>query len=122
MYIAVGFGGRLAILLLYQRVLDTGSIRWFSWLLKICIVIQCVKDSIFMCLILLECIPISTVWDKSITNAKCLDLHAISVAGAITSITTDIVLMLLPVPVLWRLQVSRAKRIGLVFVFAVASL
>ncbi|KAF7534149.1 hypothetical protein G7054_g6453 [Neopestalotiopsis clavispora] len=106
MYIVVTFAGKLAILLLFLRIFDTGSKKIIT----------------YMCLIVLECIPIAAVWDKSITNPKCLDLHAISVAGAISSMTTDVILMVLPIPVLWTLQISRAKRIGLVFLFAIASL
>lgn len=122
MYVVVMFAGKLAILLLYQRIFDTGSTRWFGRLIKFCLVIQCIKDSIFLCLILLECIPISAVWDKSITNAKCLNLGAVSLAGSIASIATDVALMILPLPVLWKLQVSRIKRLGLCFIFSVASL
>ncbi|KAI0156246.1 hypothetical protein BJ166DRAFT_532396 [Pestalotiopsis sp. NC0098] len=122
MYIVVTFAGKLAILLLYQRIFDIGSKKIFGRVIKVCIVLQCLDSLTYLCLIVLECIPISAVWDKSITNPKCLDLHAISVAGAISSMATDVILMLLPMPVLWTLQVSRMKRIGLVFIFAVASL
>lgn len=122
MYIVVTFAGKLAILLLYQRIFDIGSKKIFGWVIKVCIVLQILDSLTYLCLIVLECIPISAVWDKSITNPKCLDLHAISVAGAISSMTTDVILMLLPMPVLWTLQISRMKRIGLVFIFAVASL
>lgn len=122
MYIIVQCSARVAILLLYRQIFDTGSTPWFGTLLKVCLVLQVVKESIFLFLIIFECLPISAMWDKSITDAKCLDLSAISLAGAICSIATDVVLAMLPIPMLWKLQVSRAKRVGIAFVFVVASL
>jgi hypothetical protein len=122
MYVIVQCSARMAILLLYQQVFDTGSTAWFGLVIKICLVLQMVKETIFLFLIIFECLPISAVWDKSITDAKCLNLSLISLVGAIFSIGTDVVLALLPIPMLWKLQVSRAKRVGIAFVFVVASL
>ncbi|KAK9781745.1 putative Extracellular membrane protein CFEM domain-containing protein [Seiridium cardinale] len=122
MYVVVMFSGKVTMLLLYLRLFNTGSARWFGWLIKVLLVLLCISQTIFLILVVLECIPISAIWDKSITNARCLDLHAIATVGSISSIVIDVILMILPIPVLWRLQVSRAKRIGLVLIFAVASL
>lgn len=122
MYIVVQCSARLAILLLYQRVFDTGSTVWFSMLIKICFVLQVVGETIWLFVIIFECRPISSVWDKSITNPQCLNLAAIYLAGAITSIVTDVILMILPMPMLWKLQMSRPKKLGIAMVFVVASL
>jgi hypothetical protein len=122
MYVVVMFTGKITILLLYLRIFDTGSVKWFGWVIKICLVLLCISQTIFLFLVIFECLPISAVWDKSITSAKCLNLHALAVVGAVSSIGTDILLMVLPIPALWQLQVSRAKRLGLVFIFSVASL
>lgn len=122
MYIVVTFSGKFAILLLYQRVFDTGSNRWFGKAVKVCLVLQGIDTIIYLGLIIFECVPIAAVWDKSITNAKCLNLRAVALIGSISSIATDVILIILPMPVLWRLQVSRTKRIGLALIFSVASL
>nr|XP_036589603.1 uncharacterized protein CTRU02_00357 [Colletotrichum truncatum]KAF6801608.1 integral membrane protein [Colletotrichum truncatum] len=62
----------------------------------------------------------ASIWDRSI-EGQCLNISAIGYAGAACSILEDVVLFVIPIPELLKLQLSRKKKIALVFMFSVAS-
>ncbi|KAF2267549.1 hypothetical protein CC78DRAFT_541507 [Lojkania enalia] len=72
------------------------------------------------------CTPIAANWDFSMRpppmgtgNAKCLSLTAyrnMALFNNITNILTDIVLALLPVPLIWTLQVNKRTKASLIFI------
>ncbi|KAF5011724.1 hypothetical protein FDECE_2184 [Fusarium decemcellulare] len=55
------------------------------------------------------CWPISAYWRGE--TDKCLDQRAIITADAIISVVSDLVILLLPTPLTWSLQLSRRKRL-----------
>jgi hypothetical protein len=66
-----------------------------------------------------QCIPIAALWDKTILDAKCTQLSpvALSWMPAIGNIVTDVIILVLPLPVVWRLKLPRQQKIGLLAVF-----
>jgi hypothetical protein len=78
---------------------------------------------VFFLLVVFQCLPISSIWDKTITNAKCLPVSAvIGFTGAGLSIVEDCIILLLPLPVVWKLQMSTRKKIGVILLISVGSL
>lgn len=71
---------------------------------------------LIFCLVL-DCHPIAYSWDKLIPGGHCLDgkkaFNTISGVGALI----DIILLVLPIPWLWGLQMNRQKKPILVSVF-----
>jgi hypothetical protein len=114
--------GKVAILLLYQRVFDVGhSAQWFPITIKVCIGLLFVGELTFILLIGFQCLPVAAIWDKTITDAKCLNLDTAYLIGAILTIGADLVLIVLPIPALRKLQISPRKRAGLIIVFGIGS-
>ncbi|RKK89683.1 hypothetical protein BFJ68_g16650 [Fusarium oxysporum] len=58
------------------------------------------------------CWPISAYW-KGETD-KCLDQSAIITADALISVMSDLVILLLPTPLTWSLQLSTRKRLRVI--------
>ncbi|KAM5344187.1 hypothetical protein ACJ41O_012724 [Fusarium nematophilum] len=58
------------------------------------------------------CWPISAYWRGE--TDKCLDQSAIITADAIISVISDLVILLLPTPLTWSLQLSRRKRLRVI--------
>jgi hypothetical protein len=121
LYCILQFCGKVAILLLYQRIFDIGISQWMRWSIIVCIILITAKDVVYLLLVVFQCIPVVASWDKTIP-ATCLSIDNIKFSGSISSIVTDIDLMVLPIPMFQILQVRFAKRAGLVFIFAVTSL
>ena len=65
----------------------------------------------------LECIPIESIWDSDI-KGNCIDLVAFSYFTNITNLVTDLWVFLLPLPIIFRLQISRRRKFEIACVFA----
>lgn len=109
---------KISLLALYLRVFPK---RWIQLTARYGIFVMIVQETIFYFLILLRCIPVSGSWDIR-QKSQCLDLNAIGFAGAILGIAEHFAILVMPLPELWKLKLSKRKRIMLAFVFSLGSL
>lgn len=63
------------------------------------------------------CRPINFSWNKTIPGT-CGDLAKAEMAAAAINMVLDVVIVLLPLPVVWGLQMSKQKKIGITATFA----
>jgi hypothetical protein len=70
---------------------------------------------------ILQCAPIARAWDKSIPGA-CFDITAFWYANAGYTITTDLILLVLPMRVIWGLQLRAMQKVAVLMVFALGGL
>jgi hypothetical protein len=75
----------------------------------------CVLSSI------LNCIPVNAFWDASV-QGSCIPRSFLWFFNAAINIVTDLVILIMPIPVLSHLQISWKRRFGLMLLFAVGSL
>ncbi|EEQ29907.1 hypothetical protein McanMca71_006285 [Microsporum canis] len=66
----------------------------------------------------LLCHPLSYTWDKA-EAGSCGNATKAYLAVAVTNLIIDLSIYLLPIPVLWNLQMNRTKRLALCSIFAV---
>lgn len=68
-----------------------------------------------------SCSPMSFYWNQwdGEHAGKCSNHNALLLAHAIINIVLDVVVIALPMPVLWKLQMSWEKRTGMCLMFAV---
>lgn len=72
-----------------------------------------------------ECDKPSDAWSKEIllqASGTCNDLHPIYFGQAGFNIASDLAILVLPMPILWTLQMKRQKRIAVISVFSVGSI
>ncbi|OJD40269.1 uncharacterized protein BKCO1_1000614 [Diplodia corticola] len=72
---------------------------------------------ISFCVGAFECVPVARYWDKRIPG-KCINGADTFLANACMNILTDFIIIGIPIPSLLKLQVSTAKKIGLMFAFS----
>ena len=121
LYVLVQIFSKVAILSLYSRLFP-GFIHWFQWSVRIMITFMFVHGLVFFLLVTFQCLPIASIWDKTI-DGKCLPINiVIGFSGAGLSIAEDIIILLLPIPELWKLQMSTRKKVGLILLLSVGSL
>ena len=111
------FLAKLSILLLYLRIFVTAKgsktyyaihfIIWFNFLFYL----ANLPTEIW------TCIPREKIWDPTI-DGKCLDNDAIIVTGGVINVVSDFGILLIPLVSIGRLQMPRAKKIGVMAVFA----
>ena len=67
------------------------------------------------------CTPISAFWDTN-PNARCIDKKFLWFFNAAMNILTDVIILILPMPVLSALKLPSKQKIGLILIFAVGGL
>jgi hypothetical protein len=67
------------------------------------------------------CNPIKKAWDVTVTEGTCINRPAVYVLLAVLNIATDVILLVIPIPMVWRLQMPVAQKIGVVVVFLIGS-
>ncbi|KAF6225737.1 hypothetical protein HO133_009739 [Letharia lupina] len=106
---------KVSILLLYHRLF--GVVEWFR--IALCVAgaltimwwIAAILDSIF------QCVPVQAIWDKSIRDPKCQDVRASALGTGISNMILDIMFLIIPLPMIWKLQVTRKIKISLTGIF-----
>ncbi|KAH9214074.1 hypothetical protein DL95DRAFT_524185 [Leptodontidium sp. 2 PMI_412] len=109
---------KISIITFYLRIFPSQKFRITSYFILAWVILTTV---LFMLLALLQCIPISLNyygWETNGGREKCLNLNAESYASAAINITQDFIILLLPIPSLIRLRVSRKKKIHVLFMFS----
>src|ERR1700748_328158 len=61
---------------------------------------------------LLICSPISALWDPTIKGTRCGVMSAAFASVGIVDVIVDVIILLLPVPMVWQLQIPRANKVG----------
>ncbi|KAI1078660.1 hypothetical protein F5B20DRAFT_546833 [Whalleya microplaca] len=69
----------------------------------------------------LYCIPRQRIWDVTI-EGKCINKTALIVSSSTINFISDITILILPQRIIWNLQMSRARKIGISFLFAIGLL
>ncbi|KAL6864649.1 putative PTH11-typeG-protein-coupled receptor [Trichoderma novae-zelandiae] len=107
---------KCSILLLYLRLFKiVGWIRWACWGLFACVITYCVSSIIAT---ICQCNPVAKAFDKTLPGT-CIDLARFWFANAGFSIATDIIILLLPMPLVYQLEAPGAYKIALMAVFAI---
>lgn len=75
------------------------------------------------CLVLLnvQCIPQAKIWEFYLDGA-CISLHKIQLSSSIIQVFSDIVMTGLPQKVIWDLQLSTTKKLGVSMIFGLGLL
>ena len=69
----------------------------------------------------LHCVPIRALWNPQVPG-RCIDLDDVFILCGSLNIATDIAILCLPMPELWKLQVSNTRRAQLTFMFLLGGL
>ncbi|KAL9607322.1 MAG: hypothetical protein Q9167_007756, partial [Letrouitia subvulpina] len=69
----------------------------------------------------LHCRPLAYYWDRSIPNGYCTNDNLIGYTITSVNIVTDVIVLLMPLPWLWGLQLNLAKRLAIIGLFVLGS-
>lgn len=112
-YSVVIFLIKFSILLQYLRVfLPLKQHNAMFWTCHALIWLNLVLYLLFLFFTIFSCKPINKYWNPFISG-NCLNTFAINVISPLINTTSDIVIVILPQPIIWNLQISFKKKIGL---------
>jgi hypothetical protein len=70
---------------------------------------------------ILECRPIEKAWKPAISGT-CGNTQTIWLAGGITSLLIDVLILIIPMPILWKLHIEWVRKLQIIGVFVCAYL
>ncbi|KAH8674315.1 hypothetical protein BX600DRAFT_433899 [Xylariales sp. PMI_506] len=105
---------KTSILLLYLRIF--GGVRWFRWLCMVLALIVAMYCIASVTATIFQCTPVPRAFNKAIPGT-CINNGKFWYANAAFSITTDIIILIIPMPLVYALQIPRAQKVALVAVF-----
>ncbi|KAK7955094.1 hypothetical protein PG996_015900 [Apiospora saccharicola] len=113
------FAVKVGILLFYWRVFSTPRFRRAVLAvggLSACILLVNFFTFTF------QCWPIARFWDESIQEGACIAQTEFYLASAVINVVGDVVVLVLPLPVVWSLHTSQSKKWSLSFLFLLGAL
>ncbi|KAH6649103.1 integral membrane protein [Truncatella angustata] len=105
---------KFSILALYWRIFNKTSIRYPITILGIAALMWGI--AVFL-LTILQCIPTRGFWDKSIDASCDVDSQKFLFAISIPNILIDVAILIMPIPYVIRLNVSKSQKRGVITIF-----
>lgn len=106
---------KLSVLLFYKRVFRGNTFNAAVWTM---ITIIGVWSVAFIFANLLQCYPISLNWEDSGASASsCIQTNTMYLAQAWTDVLTDVMILSLPIPCIWALQMPARHKVGVTAIF-----
>ncbi|CAD6594186.1 MAG: hypothetical protein ASARMPREDX12_008376 [Alectoria sarmentosa] len=111
---------KLVILTVYLRIFVHKWSRISCYVIGAVLVASCILN---MILSIWQCSPPDYVWNKTIPNGFCRDNVQVHFRwGTFANIVTDVAMLILPLPVIWGLQIPPRVKIGLTVTFIIGSI
>ena len=80
------------------------------------------SSSIITILTIFSCQPVQYFWDRDIAGGSCLDITALAYANSGLAVLHDLIIIILPIFMLWNLQMSRKKKVFIGVMFALGGI
>ena len=109
---------KMALVLLYKRVFIQRRFQIACWI-SIAYLAACSITTLLQSL--LQCIPLKAAWDFTI-QATCVSEATNFYSSSALILSTDLLVLALPVPVVWQLQTTIARKLQLSALFAIGTL
>jgi hypothetical protein len=110
---------KVALLILYLKVFADRKVIIATWVVMCLLIGLCFSSVVALFAI---CQPFAYNWNKSIPGGHCGNFMAAYKYISIPNIVSDVAILLLPIPSLWSLNMSRWKKAGVFATFAVGGL
>lgn len=111
---------KYAVLLLYRRIFD------LTWSVYICAFLAFGYAVSVSVTISVACRPTSffwTQWVNPLSGGKCvISLYEFYLWNAVANLLTDVLILCLPIPIVWSLQMKASKRLAIIGIFMLGGL
>jgi hypothetical protein len=113
---------RVSILLLYRRIFSSSS-KMKKAILVVMVLVLAVSIWL-VATVFTVCVPLQAFWDWTLGSKKLVYCHPGSMYwfNSALHIASDLVIIALPLPILWKMRLPRRQKIALVGVFALGFL
>lgn len=112
------FSSKISILLQYRRIFAIQKMRFACNILLVIVVIYATWTFISGWL---NCVPVAKFWDSSV-KGYCLSKTGLWFSNSGVHIASDLIILVLPMPVIKSLKLPQRQRIALMAIFALGGL
>ncbi|KAJ2992348.1 hypothetical protein NUW58_g2196 [Xylaria curta] len=110
-----------SILLEWLRIFAPTGSRPFTMSCKVLLVVNVIFYTAALLTLNLACQPFRKTWNKTV-EGTCIDSKSLHLCAVIVNLILDLAILILPQPVIWRLQMTTPRKIGVSTVFAIGIL
>ncbi|KUJ21268.1 uncharacterized protein LY89DRAFT_577423, partial [Mollisia scopiformis] len=110
---------KCSVLSMYRRIFPTRVVQLGTMVLGVIVAMWFLATTLAF---IFQCFPVSKAWNPAITTGSCIDKEKFFLGNSIPNILTDLAILCLPVYEVYHLQIIKARKIGLLFVFLLGGL
>ncbi|PVH70010.1 hypothetical protein DL98DRAFT_661375 [Cadophora sp. DSE1049] len=115
-YVAVLGLVKISILAFYLRIFQHET--RFRLAVYATIIFIALGTTTISVLTIFQCHPVPYFWDKDLRGGTCVDINALAYANSGLSIVQDLLIIVLPIRVVWMMNLDRKKKWSVAFMFA----
>ena len=112
---------KLSIMLLIQRVFCSVQRDIAYWLTTFLMFANTAFYTAFLIVPAAQCHPRSKIWNME-EPGSCVDINKLYVASAVFNLLSDVAMLSVPIFMIWGLQMSIRRKIGVSAIFATGGL
>ncbi|KZL85742.1 integral membrane protein, partial [Colletotrichum incanum] len=109
---------KLSIVLFLRRIFPSETFQKIELGIQVVLLLH---GTLFTIPFAVQCMPVQSIWDRTITDRRCLNLQAVGYSSGGLAMAEDIAILLLPIPHVWQLKVSLQRRLAVIALFSVGS-
>ncbi|RGP73804.1 hypothetical protein FSPOR_1498 [Fusarium sporotrichioides] len=109
---------KMALALFYRKLSPQ---RWWRWSVYGVLFLVAGYNLTITLVILFGCVPFEKSWDHTMLEGTCVNRPAVYTCTAGLGILSDLILLVMPLPMVLRSQIPRRQKAGLVVLFAIGS-
>ncbi|EXA36402.1 hypothetical protein FOVG_12308 [Fusarium oxysporum f. sp. pisi HDV247] len=113
------FAIKLTFLIHYYRIMSVSNMRWLYLGALGFIILWGINQGIG---VFLFCIPLQSFWDPHVKGRCFLSRPTMWYVSGVVHIVTDFAIIVMPLPIVWKLQLPRSQKIYLTGIFGLGSL
>ncbi|KAL8823936.1 MAG: hypothetical protein Q9191_005431 [Dirinaria sp. TL-2023a] len=109
---------KISLLCFYHRLTGPCTPKWYKFSIFGGIIFQITMVLAYFIVALLACRPLKAFWEPLATyHYTCIDEGKLMLSFSIITIFLDFIILLLPIPIVWKLQLSRKQRLAILSLF-----
>lgn len=113
------FAIKFTFLIHYYRIMSVSNVRWLYLGALGFIILWGTYQGIA---VFFFCIPIQSFWDSGVKGRCLLAQPTMWIISGIVHIVTDFAIIVMPLPIVWKLQLPRSQKIYLTGIFGLGTL
>lgn len=109
LYCPMALFTKIALLSILTRIFAPYRTKvWFIYILLGCL---CCYYTVALVIKIRMCDPVPMYWLGAVPGGSCLDQTAALIADSVISVVSDFIILILPLPLTWSLQMSRNRKL-----------